>query len=36
MMGLSLELRLHKFKNDAADSAVCISKLMGAIANLAS
>jgi hypothetical protein len=35
-MGLSLALRLHKLKNDAADSAVCISKLMVAIANPAS
>jgi hypothetical protein len=35
-MGLALALRLHKWKNDAADSAVCISKLMVAIANLAS
>jgi len=35
-IGLSLALRLHKLKNDAADSAVCISKLMVAIANLAS
>jgi hypothetical protein len=27
-MGLSLAMRLHKLKNDAPDSAVCISKLM--------
>jgi hypothetical protein len=35
-MGLALALRLHKLKNVAADSAVCISTLMLAIANPAS
>jgi hypothetical protein len=35
-MVLSLALRLHELKKEAADSAVCISKLMVAIANPAS